>query len=227
MSQSKVSDLLEKINWVLNNPDFPNISKIEMDILMQYTREFYNELDNLRAQIVVPVKETSDIIKSTHTFWPEATNRKKQFQANDSLLLEEKQAKVKEVKPIEEKPKKATVQEPVVKETRTGTINENIKFPSSLNEKLKSSGNEVHKRLSSKPLKDMIDLNKRFVILNELFKGNAEAFSSAVNHIDSLNDYNEAQAFVQTQLVSNYFWDESSQSVRMFMKLVKQRFGVE
>ena len=110
----------------------------------------------------------------------------------------------------------------------SSSINENIKAGGSLNEKLKTSSTaELHKKHSSKPLKELIDLNKKFVLLNELFKSNTEAYTAAIAHIDTLPDYEAAQNFISTQLVANYFWDESKQSTRMFTKLVKMKFGVE
>jgi len=112
--------------------------------------------------------------------------------------------------------------------TAWGAINDNIKPSGSLNEKLKTSSvTEVHKKLASKPLKELIDLNKKFVLLNELFKGNTEAYSAAIAHIDSLNDHESAQSFINTQLISNYAWDDSKQSTRMFYKLVRMKFGLE
>ena len=85
----------------------------------------------------------------------------------------------------------------------------------------------MHKKLASKPLKELIDLNKRFVLLSELFKGNSEAYAAAISHIDTLPDYETAVSFINSQLVTNYFWDETKQSTRMFTKLVKLKYGVE
>lgn len=108
------------------------------------------------------------------------------------------------------------------------SINEKISSSGSLNEKLKtSSKKEIHKHLSTKPLKELIDMNKRFVLVNELFKGESDSFSQAVQHIDSVENYEDAKAYLQTELLRKYQWDEASQSVRMFFKLVKQKFGEE
>ncbi len=108
------------------------------------------------------------------------------------------------------------------------SINEKISSSGSLNEKLKTNNKkEIHKHLSTKPLKELIDMNKRFVLVNELFNGNSDSFSQAVQHIDSVENYEDAKTYVQTELLSKYQWDEASQSVRMFLKLVKQKFGEE
>lgn len=108
------------------------------------------------------------------------------------------------------------------------SINEKTSSSGSLNEKLRTnSKKEIHKHLSTKPLKELIDMNKRFVLVNELFKGNSDSFSKAVQHIDSVESYEDAKAYVHAELLSKYQWDEASQSVRMFLKLMKQKFGEE
>jgi len=107
------------------------------------------------------------------------------------------------------------------------TVNDMVKPYQTLNERIKGSGKEIHKVLSLKPLKDMIDLNKRFVLVNELFKGDSAAFSKAVQDIDSFENYDDAKRYVQNGLASQFNWDATSQTVRMFVKMVKQRFGEE
>ncbi|MDB5284832.1 MAG: hypothetical protein JWO06_3907 [Bacteroidota bacterium] len=226
MKTAKIFDLSEKISKLIGKEGFPNLSKIEYDLLMQHTRDFYEELATLE---ITPVdkEKTGEMVKE-----PVA---KRTFQSNRKLLLDETvietvEKVVVKAPPIPIRDEPAIVSKTITnaKSDGSSTINESIKHPGSLNEKLKSSAPaEVHKKFATKPLKDLIDLNKRFVLLNELFKGNGEAYSSAITHIDSTGNYEEADAFIKSQLVTNYFWDESSQTSRMFMKLVKQKFGVE
>jgi len=242
MRSSKINELLVKINKAIQNPGFPLVSKIELDLLKQHVRNLYDEIDALAvsdlggAEIIEPTKKEpeKDFV------------RKPVMRANDDMFLTEQQpaaGKVAEFfkkamvitpeeKPVEQRI--TTEEKPVVKTVKKettlvgSTINESIKSTGTLNEKLKTSSvAEVHKKLASKPLKELIDLNKRFVLLTELFKGNAEAYSAAISHIDTLPDFESAQTFIKEQLVTNYYWDETKQSTRMFVKLVKLKFGVE
>ena len=233
MKPAKIFDLSEKINQALKNPDFPNLAKIEYDLLLQNIRAFYEEAILLQN---APANELTKQAGNTGLqSGPEIPVAKKTLHSNKSLLLDEPAIEKLEVPTVKEKPavtkQEVTLARPVnsaMKNDKTATINDSATLSGSLNEKLKtSSATEVHKKLATKPLKDLIDLNKRFVLLNELFKSNAEAFSAAIAHIDSLEDYSTALTFIQSQLVSNYFWDESSQSARLFMKLVRQKFGQE
>jgi hypothetical protein len=245
MIPPKISDLLDKINTAVENPAFPAVSKLERDLLMQQIRDFYEEIDTAThnrqngAEVTQPDKR--EVVKD-----PTVLIKRPAIRPNEDLLIKEEATTQKPVELLKTevvvtKEEKIVVTKPeinveprierkVEKAVQTGSpsINESIKTGGSLNEKLKtSSGVEMHKRLAIKPLKELIDLNKRFVLLNELFKGNAEAYASAIAHIDTLADYDAAQSFISTQLVSNYYWDETKQSTRMFSKLVKMKFGVE
>jgi len=244
MQSSKISDLLNKINGAIENPAFPSISKLERDLLMQHVRTLYDELDALSLNSLSEANNTIQEKKETAVL-----TKRPVLRPNDNLLMKEEAPANKIVEPEKKaeavivKEEKVVVAKAEVKEikvepviekiekkvqTTATSINENIKSGGSLNEKLKTSSSvEIHKKLSSKPLKELIDLNKKFVLLNELFKGNTEAYTAAIAHIDTLQDYDSAQSFINTQLIANYFWDESKQSTRMFTKLVKMKFGVE
>jgi hypothetical protein len=238
MNHSKISDLIEKISAKLKKDGAQNLPKIELDLVMQQMRELYDELDALKNTGNQQAQQ--DRVKHARTnlqgLQPEELIIQQKLLPNEHLLLGdfgEKQSlqnqTVKAEKKSVEAEKVAAVNPAVANQRleKVTSINESIQHPGSLNEKLKSAGKEVHKKLASKPLKDLIDLNHRFTLLNELFKGNSEAFSTAISHIDQLADYDSASSFIKTQLAANYYWDESSQSTLLFVKLVKQKFGVE
>ena len=231
MKSPKISDLLDKINKAIENPAFPAVSKLERDLLMQHLRHLYDEIDNLGSNKKEEEKDPSVVTKRVV------------IRPNEDLLIKEEAPGNKVAEPVKKAEAVVVKEEKVITantevkvepkaekvvQTVSSSINESIKSGGSLNEKLKTSSTvEIHKKLASKPLKELIDLNKKFVLLNELFKGNTEAYTAAIAHIDTLADYDAAQAFISSQLVANYFWDEDKQSTRMFSKLVKMKFGVE
>jgi DNA-binding HxlR family transcriptional regulator len=235
MTPSKISDLIEKIGRTFKNTDLQNLPQIEHDMLMQHLRDLYEELYLLRnEQKVAPAHDLNKNTAESKNIETEVLPLKTTFLSNALLLLNEVQPTKKETSGFKEEKNATSPPEvstkPVEKSEKkssASSINDNIKTTGSLNEKLKTgASNEVHKKLSSRPLKDLIDLNNRFVLLTELFKGNAEAFSAAIHHIDTLENYEKANSFVQSQLAANYYWDQSAQSTRLFMKLVKQKFGI-
>lgn len=253
MKGSKIPELLEKINRTAKDADFKQLAKLDYDLLMQNLRDLYEAIDEARNNpaneeviVTVPqpvrkkllnpnegilltsevappapeVKTEQPVVQKTVTPTPVVTEVKQQQVAEppvEKVVVKEPVIQVNEKKP-----------EPVNKTTTPVTsINEKIQGSTSLNDKLKAGTTEIHRRLAVRPLKDLIDLNKRFVIQNELFKGNADAMAAAVQFIDSAQDITTAETYLNNEVAPKLAWDETSQAVRMFRKLVKQKFGEE
>ena len=145
-----------------------------------------------------------------------------------------KQQPVVEQKPVYHKPVAVLEEEPAllnhnpITDTveKTVPINERIKGGTDLNERWRGATTEIHQRYAMKPLKDMLDLNRRIAFVNDLFKGDSEELNKAVQTIDAATDYEVAKTYVNS-LARKWNWYESSQSAKLFVKLVKQRFGQE
>ena len=97
----------------------------------------------------------------------------------------------------------------------------------SLNEKLTTEKKPaLNDHASRKDLKSLIDLNKQFVLTNELFKGDSAAFNTAIHEINNAPTIEVAFEYIKTDLLPKYKWSGESQSTRLFDKLVRQKFGV-
>lgn len=248
---SNVSELLEKISHLLKWSNTKPLSKLEHDLVLQYIRDLYEQVDALKTGADTPVKQQPVVHKHTqpeeliakkaepnehvivvNDVKPEPQVIQPQVNIAPSVVNKESEPVIKkEVEEVRPEPVAETinavmeVNTPVSKAT---SLNEKIKSTGSLNEKVKSAGTEVHKRItSSRNLKDLIDLNRRFVFVSELFKGNGEAFSKAVTQIDEMKDYQSAESYLKNDLILGYGWIETDQSAKLFRKLVKQKFGVE
>lgn len=230
--RSNVSELLEKINRLAAKPDFPHLSLIEKDLLKHYLREMYEGIDSERnatapqeeQTLAAPTKETVETIQ------PERLLLEKPFSKKQADTPENNSSPKQEPSVAEAV---AKVEEVIVKVSPApdtlsvkATINDGIKPKTTLNELIKDSGKEMHQAFSSKPIRELIDFNKRYAIVNELFGRDVDAFANAVHTIDTTESYDAAWSFVQKDLAVKYSWDETSQSARLFYKLVKQRFGV-
>ena len=213
MKSTKISELLEKINRLADNADFSKLSKLELDLLLQSLRDLYAELDAVR--------------NAASDGKLEVTITKRSLNPNENVLIKEPLIKKEEPVVIPTlKVEKPISDEPAQKQITKSSINESVQSSSSLNERLKAESKEVHKKLSTKPLKDLIDLNKKFILQNELVKGNSEAFSAAVQSIDLLDEYSLAEKFI-LKLQTENNWGATSQSTSLLVKLVKQKFGIE
>lgn len=254
MKGPKIPELLEKINRTAKDADFALLGKLEYDLLMQNLRDLYEAIDEARnvnseEDVIVTVPQpvrkkllnpNEGILLTSEVTPPAPEVKTEQPVLQKTVIPTPVVPEVKHEQPVV-KPtvEKVVVKEPVVQVTekkpepvnKTTTpvtsINEKIQGSTSLNEKLKTGTTEIHRRLAVRPLKDLIDLNKRFVIQNELFKGNADAMATAVQFIDSAQDITAAEAYLNNEVAPKLGWDEASQAVRMFRKLVKQKFGEE
>lgn len=97
----------------------------------------------------------------------------------------------------------------------------------SLNERL--SGDKrpaLNDRAGLKDLKSMIDFNKQYVLTNELFKGDGQAFQTAISRINEAPTIEAAFEYIKTDLLPKYKWSGEMQSARLFDKLVRQKFGL-
>lgn len=152
-----------------------------------------------------------------------------EIKAPEELLItvqvEEKTEIVEEVK-LEEKIIELSTQEKVAVEVNT-KISEagNV----SLNDKLSKQVADVSllSKLRKKPVEDLvksIGINERYLFTKELFKGNSEAFMQHVRAINAVNTYEDAQRYIEKEVIPNFNWDVNNPAVNEFLDLVQRRF---
>lgn len=226
-----VFELLNKINELLRASSVAGLSKLEFDLLKQNIQQLYEQVLTEREIKEQPHEilelEADEIVKAPVK---ETPSKKEVIIQTNEVTTEKNYAPIKndEATPKKDYPTLVNEKTSEVKTEKISakpSINEVSTGKESLNEKLKKSSKEMHKTFASKPLKDQIDLNKRFVLVNELFSGSPSAFSSAVEKIDSFNSFEAAESLIKKELALAHNWDFNTQTVRMFVKLVKQKFG--
>lgn len=205
---SKALELAEKINFMTRMPSFPSLSSLEHDLLLQHLRDLYEELDSLRR--LQPKKEV-DLLPA----------RQDVKQVSEPMFIHSQ---------AQNEQATNTTSEPIVKSKPDKTevkssLNESTTSEYGLNEKLKTATSELHQMIGAKSLKQLIDFNKRFAIVNELFHGDNAAFSVAIQQIDEMPDFSTANDYVNNHLIPDFKWDAQSQSCKLFMKLLRQKFG--
>lgn len=93
----------------------------------------------------------------------------------------------------------------------------------SVNEVLANGNTNLENKLSNSPLnniKKAIGINDRYLFIRELFDGEAETFSKAVDDLDNFNSIQEAVSYLQ----NNYKWKKNETSLK-FVNLIKRRFS--
>lgn len=135
-----------------------------------------------------------------------------------------------EFDPLEEVPTLAH-QDPMPKKNRPfqGTLDypEAGDLPESLNDRLKQVRTELSQTLGSSPIKDLrkaINVNERFLFINELFRGDEAMYERSIKTIQNFSIYAEAEFWIRRELKVKIGWLDSDPVVKEFDELVRRRF---
>lgn len=107
-------------------------------------------------------------------------------------------------------------------------LNEAIGQQESLNDRLKENRTELMHALKDTPIKDLrkgIGINDRFVFINELFRGDEPMYERSIKTINSFNIYQEAEYWMNRELMIKLGWDDTRETVKHFYQLVRRRFS--
>jgi hypothetical protein len=98
----------------------------------------------------------------------------------------------------------------------------------SLNDKLKEHRVEIGHKLTEHPIRDLkkaININDRYVFINELFRGDEVMYERSLKTINSFKIYAEAEYWIERELKVKLGWLENNEAVRHFYQLIKRRFS--
>ena len=79
---------------------------------------------------------------------------------------------------------------------------------------------EKLQRHLSKDIRKALSINDRFRFQRELFAGSADALNTAIEHIEAMRSYGNAELYFYSQL----HWDRENEVVKDFMSLVRNHF---
>ena len=99
----------------------------------------------------------------------------------------------------------------------------------SLNEKLKQTKLELSETLQDIPIRDLkkaININDRFLYINELFRGDEVMYERSIKTINSFAIYPEAEYWIKRELKLKLGWNDKAPIVQQFDQLVKRRFSI-
>ena len=72
----------------------------------------------------------------------------------------------------------------------------------------------------SRDIRKAFSVNDRFRFQRELFAGSASAMNTAIEHIEMMNSYGNAELYFYSQL----HWDRENEVVKDFMAIVRNHF---
>lgn len=74
-------------------------------------------------------------------------------------------------------------------------------------------------------LREAISINQRFSFINELFNGENMEYHAAIQHLDSLSDYDQARLYITQNLAQQYDWSHKEEHVAKLLKLIDRKFA--
>jgi len=111
----------------------------------------------------------------------------------------------------------------------THSVAENFKDEPSIADtiaKTKSEKSVAH-TMQHKPIKDLKDaigINEKFLFINELFDGNLQDYSEALDKLNASQNLQTAEEFIRAELAIRFNWTDDSAHVKNFRDLVERRF---
>ncbi len=139
-------------------------------------------------------------------------------------------------KPVE-KPIEKPVEKPIEKPTKksvdlfSDAPNITDKFKNdaqSINEKMAQSKNDatIAGKIKQAPINDLkiaIGINEKFRFVNELFEGNLSDYNESINKLNTFNDLESAEQYLNT-LAIRYRWDNNSNTFLILKEMLSRRY---
>ncbi len=156
-------------------------------------------------------------------------NRIQQFNAalpidlNQLILNDKITIEVQNPTPLEIIPKE-TVEQHNSKEDEKP---DNFFHHTTLNDTLKKDSNTLLDKLQHEQLANIrtaINLNQKFLFINQLFGGNASEFNQALDKIEMCHSLEEIKRILQNEYAPKYHWNAEEEAVKEFFGLLEKKF---
>ena len=204
------------------------IPVIDIDLLLDKTRNFYDVLLLLRQNIhssataqdvLTEQKKENEATASG----PELKEEEPVF-TNDTENIQKEEAEVKkEVSKIQAEPIREERED---KGSEPKIVSDRFrKQPSSIHDTFSKSKqySDLSSKLQSKPITDIsnaIGLNDKFAFIHELFRGDVKKYESTISVLNAATNFNEAFNY----LIENFDWDMDSGQVQKLLDLIRRKF---
>ncbi len=142
--------------------------------------------------------------------------------ADPTLIYEQK------VESLTPRINEVTAERLAPKETEDIRLNEKLASDQkSVNDQAQSSKSvlDYHQNSRIEGITGAISLNQRFLFTNNLFGGNIQAFSHALEELELCKDFSEAKELILKKYVPRYMWDITGAEAEEFIDIVKRRFN--
>lgn len=94
-----------------------------------------------------------------------------------------------------------------------------------LNERFQPQSKGLNERVVQGDLKKLIDFNRQFVFIQELFQNDAISYMKTIERINETEKIEDAILYLNNEIIHKYKWKPEQESVKLFEKIVRQKFG--
>ena len=206
MDRVSLKSLNKIISDLQNGADKINKGSLPLrDIvsLIESTRLLYEKLVILQYLAEKKISDAEDNSENK-----EQIDGKNQIDLLDAIGEQETQSEIKNVNK-NEKEAQITLENP------------------SVNELHYNSQTSLADHFGQQPIKDLtkeIGINEKFLLIENLFEGNTQVYSSAIDKLNNFSNKKEALIYFKQELAKNLNWNLKNNQVKRFIKLIERRY---
>jgi hypothetical protein len=209
----EIKGLLQAFN------DTGSVSSLEIDLVLQKTRNFYETLlllkpdDNKKSKADHPAKVPQTVTSTIKHQKPDA---------KEAIAEDEESFEIEQEIPVEKEPSPGRDQH---RKEEKSVLYDSVKEKMVLNESLQQQMQyqDLSSRLHSKPVNDLtkaIGINERFLYVRELFGNDTKKYEKAISVLNDAANFNDAYNY----MIREYTWDMDSELVQELLELVRRKF---
>ncbi len=142
-------------------------------------------------------------------------------------LTEEEIIDIPPVKAAKTETKKPVIEKPEAKAKIEDTREEPLTINQKMSAQLNKSGSRVTEQLHTQTISDLkqaITLNDKLLYIKDLFNGYSLAYSEAIEILNRLSTFEEAEKFLQSSYAVKNEWGSKQTTVDKFYDLLKRRY---
>lgn len=229
MSQETIKIKLDKVNSLFNvflKEGIDKTSKLERDLLKIQLKSLISELDNLDELISeeklikeepvinnpIENKITSEMTVEEHEdLMDEETSEVISEIENAEIVIEEEKIPLVETEKVEIK------NAPILQFIAEDNEEDDEHYLESEGEKIFSTNKPTRN------LKDIIDLNKSFVLRAELFANNNDEYKAFIDKLNAQESEKDSFKFVEKTAIEKA-WDKEAKVYELLLRAVEKRF---
>jgi len=230
------------------------IPQMSIDLVLQNTRQLYeavlllnhtnalSSLDEVKAAVTQRILAEKKMIeaktaevKKAEQKTPEPVEKKEVPKPVQHADIEEVMVRADAPRAVEETSEKGSKAKKISGGMNATlfegahTLAEHFSDEESLHEHIaaKVPGKTLADNLHRKPVSDLkaaIGINEKFSFINQLFDGNLQEYSSAIDKLNNASSLDAAKQLITGELASRFHWASDNEQVQHFIDLVERRF---